>query len=296
MRTRRETGATEDEEVATRGNAERVGSRGGPARSSSDPVPEGEVRVSPGVTRKGVKYRGIVQYVGTRYRGWQIQKNRTTVQGVIRDALTRLAGEPVSLTGASRTDSGVHALGQVVHFVFPPKQTIKDLGTALNALLPDDIRVEQLRVAKKDFHARKHALKKRYEYRIYNGPVLSPFLFRRALHIRSQLNLEAMRDAAADFIGTHDFTGFAASSTESLSRTRTVLVAELTKRGALITFRIEADGFLHHMIRNMVGTLLEIGRGKRPVSDVRRILEAKDRRQAGRTAPPDGLFLVKIWY
>lgn len=242
------------------------------------------------------KYKATIQYVGTRFAGWQIQKNRVTVQGVVRDALTRLAGAPVTVVGAGRTDSGVHALGQVAHFFFPDKESIPDLAKTINAILPWEIRVVRLQRVPLWFHAQKDAIRKHYAYRIYTGKVLPPFLYRQALHIPQKLDLKAMQEAAALLLGCHDFTGLAAASTSVKNKVRTIRRSTVSKRGGHITYRVEAEGFLHHMVRNIVGTLLEVGQGKRPAADIISILDSKDRRIAGPTAPADGLYLVRIWY
>lgn len=246
--------------------------------------------------QKNLKYKITLQYLGTRYHGWQIQRRQITVQGVLRDALSTLAGETIKVVGASRTDSGVHAFGQVAHFFFPPKKTISDLRKALNAIIPRDIRVLRVEKASPEFHAQRSARKKRYEYRIYNGPVLPPFLYKRACHIVHPLDFEKMQQGAQFLLGTRDFSGFAASSTSTENRIRSITYSGLTKHGRDLRYRVEADGFLHHMVRNIAGTLLEIGLRKRPPEDVARILETLDRNSAGVTAPPEGLYLVKIWY
>lgn len=242
------------------------------------------------------KYKMTLQYLGTNYHGWQIQRGQTTVQGILREVLSRLAGTPIKIAGASRTDSGVHAFGQVAHFYFPPRKTISDLRKALNAILPKDIRVLKLERVPDYFHAQRSARKKRYEYRIYNGTVLPPFFFGRVCHIAHPLDFEKMQIGAQRLLGTHDFSGFAASTTTVENRVRKVVHSQMTKRGRNFIYCVEADGFLHHMVRNIVGTLLEIGLQKRPPQDVTAILEAADRRNAGITAPPEGLYLVRIWY
>jgi len=244
----------------------------------------------------GGKYKIILQYVGTNYHGWQIQRQQRTVQGLLREALGTLAGKPIKIVGASRTDAGVHALGQVAHFHFPPKETIADLRKALNAILPRDIRALRLERVCEEFHAQKSAKKKRYEYRIYNGPVLRPFSYGRVCHIIHPLDFERMQEAAPLFIGAHDFSGFAASSTTVKNRVREITFSEFRRHGRHIAYKAEANGFLHHMVRNIVGTLLEIGLAQRLPSDVSALLKSADRSQAGATAPPEGLYLVRIWY
>ncbi len=243
-----------------------------------------------------IKYKATIQYLGTGYHGWQKQKNNLTVQEVMESSLSRLAGESVKVAGASRTDAGVHAKGQVAHFLFPTKDSVPDLKKAANAILPRDIRIKALTKVPPSFHAQRNARKKRYEYHIYSGEVFPPFLCNRAIHVGHSLNLSLLNHAASLFLGTHDFSGFAASSTTVRNRVRSLFVSTFRKRGARYVYRVEADGFLHHMIRNIVGTLLEISMGKLDVETVTEILRRRDRSMAGPTAPAEGLYLVKIWY
>lgn len=242
------------------------------------------------------KYKGVIQYIGAGYAGWQIQAQRPTVQGTLKDALTRVSGETASIVAAGRTDAGVHALGQVIHFRLQKDLPPPRLLRALNGVLPADIRVLKLVAAPPDFHAQKHARRKRYEYRIYNGPVLSPFLNGFVYHVVHPLDHDAMQSACRLFSGAHDFSGFAAASTTVKSRRRTIFLSRLQKSGHRLVYQVEADGFLHHMIRNIVGTLLQVGKGQRPPDDISSILKSRDRRHAGPTAPAHGLYLVRIWY
>lgn len=242
------------------------------------------------------KYKATIQYLGSRYAGWQVQKNQSTVQQLLQDALSHLAGSRINVIGASRTDSGVHALGQVAHFLFPEKETIADLQKAVNANLPSDVRVTRLLLAPRGFHAQKDATRKRYEYRIENSQVLSPFLSGRVCHIPAPLDYFGMQEAASHFLGEHDFTAFAASRTTVKNKVRRVLLSQTVHQGTRITFRVEARGFLHHMVRNMAGTLINIGLGKRKPSSIDQIIESRDRNQAGPTASAEGLYLVRIWY
>ncbi len=246
--------------------------------------------------RREGKYRADLQYVGTRYAGWQIQRDARTVQGELREKLSRLAGHSVTVVGASRTDSGVHALGQVVHFFFPQKESIPDLRRALNALLPWDIRVMRLVEVDRAFHAQKHAVKKRYEYRISTADVAPPFLHNRVCHLPAALDLRSMQEAATILQGRHDFSSFAAAASRVRSHIRTVILSEFHRRGHTLLYRVEADGFLHHMVRNFVGTLIEVGLGKRRAADLPSLIQTRDRRLAGPTAPAEGLYLVRIWY
>lgn len=242
------------------------------------------------------KYKISLQYTGTRYAGWQIQKHGNTIQGELTEAIRKITRETVSVVGAGRTDSGVHAVEQVAHFRvskrFPPEKLFR----GINAVLPRDIRVVRIKLAPPGFHARRQAVKKRYEYRIYTGDPLSPFLCGQVWHHPRRLDISSMERAAEYLCGSHDFTGFAASRTTVPNRVRCVYLSRVAKRGHQILYRVEANGFLHHMVRNIVGTLIEIGNGKRPPEDMLRVLESKDRRLAGPTAPAEGLYLMKVWY
>lgn len=242
------------------------------------------------------KYRLTIQYIGTRYAGWQIQKDQKTVQGVLKEALEQVTGEVVSVVGSGRTDSGVHALRQVAHIRLGDARDPCRLGRALNGVLPRDIRILQVKRASPGFHAQKDAVKKRYIYRIYNGLILPPFLAGRVCHVIPLLDFPRMQAAAALILGRHDFSGFAAAASKVVDRRRTVYRSNLTKRGRRLRYQVEANGFLHHMVRNIVGTLLEIGRGRRAPSEMLAILESQDRRNAGPTAPAEGLYLDRVWY
>lgn len=241
-------------------------------------------------------YRAVIQYLGTRYQGFQQQGNAPTIQGALADSLERLAGEPVQVTGSGRTDTGVHALGQVISFEFPDRPSVPDLRRALNAHLPWDIRVLSVRRARPGFDAQRDAVRKRYEYRIYNGPVMPPFHARRACHVPQSLAAPLMDRAARCLIGRHDFSSFAAAATTAKTRTREIFRSEVVRKGAWVVYRVEANGFLHHMVRNIAGTLIEIGLGKRRDEDIPQLLASRDRTLAGPTAPAEGLYLVRVWY
>ena len=247
--------------------------------------------------RRVTKYKVVVQYLATGYAGWQVQPDRPTIGGTIESTLNQLTGESPAVVGSGRTDAGVHALGQVAHFRLQKAWSSKRLLRALNGILPAEIRVLRLLVAPPSFHAQKDALKKRYIYRVYNGPVLSPFLHKRVYQVRGPaLELESIQQAAKAMLGRHDFSGFAASTTRVKNRTRTVLLSRWRRTGRLFEYQIESEGFLHHMVRNIVGTLVQIGLGKRQPEEMRQILESRDRRLAGPTAPPQGLYLARVWY
>ncbi len=242
------------------------------------------------------KYRGLFHYLGTRYSGWQIQKNRPTVQEEVQKALARVTGETASVVAAGRTDSGVHARGQVVHFRLSRRQSPRRLLRAVNGVLKPDIRVMSLRRASPEFHAQKSARRKLYVYSMFCGPVLPPFDAGRVLHVRHPLDTTYMKAAAQELLGRHDFSAFAAASTGVKTRTRTLFRSSIRKHGRSLHYRVEGDGFLHHMVRNIVGTLLEIGKGKRHAEDIPALLAARDRRLAGPTAPAHGLTLMRVYY
>ena len=242
------------------------------------------------------KYKIVLQYVGSRYSGWQIQKGVETIQGNLCAALQTLTGETTSVIGSGRTDAGVHALHQVGHFVLSKKISREKLLRGLNGILPWDIQITRIQYVDLGFHAQQNAWKKRYQYRIYNGRGLSPFWHGYVYHLRSPLDLQAMQESAEQLAGWHDFCGFTATASKVKDFRRQIFLSNFTRRGRHILYRIEANGFLHHMVRNITGTLMEIGLNQRPISDIKKILKCKDRRIAGRTAPAHGLYLVKVWY
>ena len=233
-----------------------------------------------------------LQYDGTEYVGWQRQADGTSIQGLIEDALKPIEGAPVTVHGAGRTDAGVHALGQVASFNLTAALDTTTLARALNAVLPLDVRIVGAEEMPADFHARFSATGKVYQYRIVNGPFASPFERRYVWHVIPKLNLDAIGEASAALVGTHDFAAFQGTGTAVASSVRTV--RRLAWDETLM--EIEGDGFLRHMVRNIAGTLVEIGLGRWPPSAIVEILESRDRARAGTTAPPQGLFLVRVEY
>ena len=238
----------------------------------------------------------IIEYDGTAYCGWQRQDNGVAVQQVLEEALTALTGRKVTVRGAGRTDSGVHARGQTVHFdtdaTIPPQRYV----LALNPLLPPDIRVRSAQEAPADFDARYSAIGKKYEYRIYNGPYLPPLMRLDHCFIPAPLDDRAMARAAAAFAGVHDFAAFAAADHRKGSTVREVFSCEVTRRGREILISVSGRSFLYNMVRIMAGTLIEVGLGKIPADAVPGIIASKDRKQAGRTAPAHGLTLAEVYY
>jgi len=242
--------------------------------------------------------RLILQFDGTDFCGWQMQDAERTVQGVLSEALQRLIGCPkVTLHSSSRTDSGVHALAMPVHFRTESTLPLKAFVLGLNSLLPDDLRVLQAREMDPSFHARFCARSKTYRYRIQNGRVAWPIERRYAWNVRPPLRPEPMREAAASLVGRHDFSAFRAAYCDAASPVRTITACEVfEERAGLLVVRVTADGFLRNMVRILVGTLVQVGLAKRPPEWVAEVLAARDRRLAGPTAPPQGLFLERVEY
>ncbi|WP_263377763.1 tRNA pseudouridine(38-40) synthase TruA [Granulicella paludicola] len=266
----------------------------------------------------------ILSYDGTAFNGWQVQPGLPTVQGTLQQALANVTGTPLTVDtplpqGSGRTDSGVHALGQVVSVQLDAPIPPQNLLRALNSALPPAIRVLSAELVSDTFHARHSVLRKSYEYRIFErrdaespGPesrtpdrICSPFLAPYVWDCRWPLALEPMQQAATLLLGTHDFTSFAAADPDLSARNsgssgpnpvKTLYTSTLTREQGLLIYRVTGSGFLHHMVRNLVGTLTDIGRGALTPEDLPRILEARDRSAAGPTAPAHGLYLVQVDY
>jgi tRNA pseudouridine38-40 synthase len=247
-----------------------------------------------------VKVKLTIAYEGTEYSGWQWQTNRVTVQQRVEEALASILQETVRLHSSSRTDTGVHAVGLVAHVKLPERASAlseSKLELALNAHLPDDIRVVGVRRVPAGFHARFDARGKQYRYQVWNGRSANPLMRRHAWLVYKPLDMEAVRSAARLFVGRHDFVSFAGTRNYEMESTvRTVVRCDVQRRGSLITFIIEADGFLYKMCRSIVGTLIQIGLGKFDSGEIRTMLERRDRRVAGMTAPAHGLTLWKVYY
>ena len=242
-----------------------------------------------------------IAYDGTDFHGWQIQANKPTVQGELVSVLRRLTQENIQLHGTGRTDAGVHALGQVASFRTQSALSPLEFQRALNALLPSTIRIVASDETGPDFSARWSAKGKVYRYRIYRGKVVPPMLWRYVLHYPFPLNEDAMRDAAARFVGTHDFSSFAASTgseedDKERNMQREIYSTELkrTEDGEELWFTVHGRSFLRYMVRKMVGTLLDVGRGKLKPEDIDRLYALKDRSKSGPTVPPQGLFMVRV--
>lgn len=247
-----------------------------------------------------LKVKLTIAYDGTNYEGWQRQKIGLGVQQVIEEALAKFLPSAPQLHSSSRTDTGVHALGMVAHVQLEPgefKGTLSKLALALNAHLPEDIRILAAQRCAADFHARFQATGKQYRYFLWNHPAHNPLLRHQAWHLPKSLDLAAMRAAARQFVGEHDFASFAATREYAMASTvRTLHRCDLRKNGPLLTFVIEGNGFLYKMCRGIVGTLVQIGLGKYEAGCVAEILGRKDRRAAGMSAPAQGLVLWKVYY
>jgi tRNA pseudouridine38-40 synthase len=240
-----------------------------------------------------------VQYDGTAYVGWQRQAAGVSIQGLLEEALEPIDGGPVTVHGAGRTDAGVHAMAQVASVVLNAGLSESTLTRALNAVLPADVRVLAVEEADAEFHARFSALTKTYEYRIVNAPIVSAFLHRYVWHVAQPLDIEAMRTAAGPLVGRHDFAGFQGAGSEVATTERTVLELDVEDGAGFdlpLVLRITGDGFLRHMVRNIAGTLVEVGIGRWDPWRLLTILDSRDRRQAGPTAPAQGLFLTHVAY
>lgn len=243
-------------------------------------------------------HRFLIEYDGTGFEGWQQQRDgHRTVQGCVSEALAGVVGGPVTLMAAGRTDAGVHAEGQVAHAHFETRIPLFALREALNARLPDDVAVLRIDAVPETFDARRHAQSKLYRYRLWNRAVRSPLHARRSWWVRTPLDSEAMRRAAQPLCGKHDFASFQAAGSNVKTSVRTLLAMTVAgEPGGEVLLDFEGDGFLRHMVRNLVGTLVEVGRGRRPEDDLARVLAACDRRAAGPTAPARGLTLVCVRY
>ena len=239
----------------------------------------------------------LIEYDGTNFQGWQVQPKGPTIQGIIEEKLGLLTGESIRLIGSGRTDAGVHALGQVAHFKTQSQMDAHSMQRALNSLLPSDIVIQKIEEVEEGFHARRHSKSKVYEYRILNRSLRSPFHHGYAWHIPQRLDLKEMKEGTQYLIGEHDFSSFRSVGTPTRTAVRKMIRAEWKRgRNGFIRFEIEANGFLKQMVRAIVGTLIEVGRGKISVEEFRRILDAKDRKKAGPTAPAHGLFLKEVKY
>jgi len=237
-----------------------------------------------------------IEYDGTNYAGWQVQPNAVTIQEKIENALYQVTRSDIRIHGAGRTDAGVHALAQTAHFDTEARIPSENFAAALNTFLPDDIRIIESKQVPDDFHARYLAKGKVYRYTIYNRACASALLRDTTCYVRESLDTELMNEAALQFIGVHDFSAFCAVKSSVENKVRMILRAEVKADLPLITFTVAGNGFLYNMVRIMAGTLIDVGRGKISSTDVKAIIETKDRTRAPFTAPPQGLALKAVLY
>lgn len=239
----------------------------------------------------------ILSYDGSRYHGWQVQKNALTVQEVFQNALEKIINEKVDIKGCSRTDTGVHANMYAVNFKTSSKIRCENIIYALNRFLPKDIAAIKSSEVPLDFHARYSCKGKEYIYKIWNNKIRNPFINNRALHYWYPLDENYLNSAAQMFIGSHDFTSFATlDKRETKNMIRNIEKFNVYRNGDMVEFKVKADGFLYNMVRIMSGTLLRIAQNKIKPEDIPRIIESKNRKNAGPTAPPEGLYLNKVFY
>lgn len=241
--------------------------------------------------------RLLLQYEGTRYQGWQRQTfSDNTIQGKMENLLSRMCGEPIEIQASGRTDAGVHAAGQTANFHTNSTMTVEEMQTYINMYLPEDIAVISVAEAAPRFHSRLNACGKRYCYRIINSDIPDVFYRRYAQEVPERLDEEAMRRAAALLVGEHDFKSFTSAKKGKKSTVRRINKISIDRQGDLLTFTFEGNGFLHHMVRILVGTLLEVGMGRRAAESMPNILEAGRRDAAGYLAPARGLMLMEVYY
>lgn len=237
-----------------------------------------------------------IAYDGTAYHGFQRQNNALSIQEILETKLQKIFGHPIKINGAARTDAGVHAYGQVINLHTTGKIPTQNIMRATLGVLPDDIVITEAQEMPADFHARRKAIAKEYLYRIYHNPIPNPFNLKYAWHIKKPMSIQAMQEAAQTLVGTHDYASFKALGSSAKTSVRTIHTIDIQKTGDFIDMRITGNGFLYHMVRNIMGTLVPIGCGNRPSSDMINILAAKSRHAAGPTAPAHGLYLVKVDY
>ncbi|MCP4127976.1 MAG: tRNA pseudouridine(38-40) synthase TruA [Gammaproteobacteria bacterium] len=243
-----------------------------------------------------MRYAVGVEYDGTAFHGWQIQLGVNTVQEQLQNALSTVANHPVSVQCAGRTDAGVHAFGQVVHFDSDANRNSRNWLLGTNVNLPDDVNIKWILPVPDDFHARFSAISRSYRYVIYNGAIRSSILRNRAVLERRKLDLDRMKSAAMALVGTHDFSSFRAVACQAKNPVRTLSRLELSRSEDMISIELSANAFLHHMVRNIAGVLITIGCGEQPVGWAQQVLEHRDRTLGGITAPAQGLYLTHVGY
>lgn len=242
-------------------------------------------------------YKFIIEYDGSRYKGWQrLGNNELTIQAEMEDVLSKLERRDIEIVGCSRTDCGVHSLGQVATAQLHKHYHCQELRDYLNQHLPEDIIIRSVETVQDTFHPRHDSTGKTYRYQIWNKEHQNPFLRKYSNHIKEALNLDAMRKAANHFLGSHDFTSYSNAKGQKNSMVRTIYAISIFESEGLVSIEITGDGFLYNMVRKMVGALIEVGLGKRLDTTIEKTLEHKDREQVLYLAPSKGLILVKIYY
>lgn len=237
-----------------------------------------------------------IEYEGTNYHGWQSQINALAISDVISTSLTKLTGETCNLIGSSRTDVGVHALGQVANFKTTASIPGDKYSYALNSFLPRDIVIRKSEEVDLNFHSRFSATGKKYKYLILNSPQPSALLRNGVYHAKNVLNIDEMKKASGFFLGKHDFSAFKSTGSAVKSNERTITEVSLEKKDEIIEFYISGDGFLYNMVRIIVGTLIEVGQGKKKAEEIGKVINSLDRKKAGQTASAQGLYLVEVFY
>ncbi|KNF08159.1 tRNA pseudouridine synthase A [Gottschalkia purinilytica] len=239
----------------------------------------------------------MIKYDGTRYKGWQRQDNTDmTIQGKIEGVLSRIIKEEIEIIGSGRTDAGVHAIGQVANFKTNSTIHLSEIKKLLTTYLPDDIVVTNVEEVQERFHSRYNAISKKYMYKIWNDDVYDPFLRKYAVHIKKELNLEDIKKAITYLTGEHDFTSFTTDKSKKKSKVRTIYSIDIIKNKQLVEIIFHGDGFLYNMVRIIVGTLIEVGLGKKKPEEMKTILDGKNRKLAGDTAIAKGLYLLEVEY
>lgn len=237
-----------------------------------------------------------IEYDGREFYGWQKQPDKRTVQGEIENAIEKLTGVQTELFGSGRTDRGVHALDQAAHFDMEQNIPVKNLVQALNNLLPNDISITKAKIVKDNFHARYDIKKKTYLYQVYSSKTKSAILSNQSAYVSYELDVARMVEASKLLLGKHDFRGFCCADTHVKDFVREIYDIKISKKGKFIQFKVTGSGFLYNMVRIIVGTLVEIGRGKLTNEDIKKALETGNRSFSGMTMPPEGLFLARTYF
>ena len=237
-----------------------------------------------------------IEYLGTQYCGWQLQDNNLSIQSVVEDAISKVANESIRVFASGRTDSGVHARGQVLHFITAASRTHNQWQEGINTHLPNDVNILWVKEVPNEFDARRSALSRTYQYFILNTASKNVFAFNRALFIDQELDLDLMKDACSHFIGVHNFSSYRASSCQSKTPIRELKVLTIIRKNHMITIECTANAFLHHMVRNIVGTLIDVGLKRFSADDIPEIIEARDRSLVSKTSAAHGLYLQRVDY